>query len=261
MDPMKILQGRVKAAETSYFKPEMENQITRRRDQLLKEGRLQSVTMPDVRRTWDVLPEILSHELPLDFQRTKVLNSKGYSVARPSQSEVARFANEWSRPSIYDSLGATELNSARRKWSSHVTEGKSIFDIRAAHDLMQADVQKKSVDKSARLVNVGPKPVAPQTIRIAGVPVIALPEPTAGRALLWGTILAIWAGSATATYTCRALDINSIADVGPKFKEALQPLGEFMQALGTDVKTKVVASELEMDTSSFSYKLRETIAG
>lgn len=259
---MKILQSRVKAAETAHFKPEMEDQILRRRDQLIKEGQIQNLTMPSVRSSVDTLPEILSHQLPLNLsnrQSQQVVNSAGYTVARPSQSAIAKFASDFSRPSIYDSLGSKELRSARDKWSSHTLDGKSIFDVNAAQDLMLEEHNAKKAAKKARLVNVGAKPPPPPVLRVGGVPLLLLPEPTAGRALLWGTVLAVWAGSAAASFTCNQLDINSASDVAPKFREALEPLAAFFHSAGSGVRTKVVNGDLTMDTSSFSYKLRETM--
>jgi len=150
---MKILQGRVKAAETAHFKPEMEDQILRRRDQLIKEGRIQNLTMPSgpVRSSVDTLPEILSHDLPLNLksQRQQFVNSKGYTVARPAQSQIAKFANDWQRPSIYDGLGSKQLKASRDKWAHHTLDGKSIFDVNAAQDFMLSESNRKSAEKKS----------------------------------------------------------------------------------------------------------------
>lgn len=260
---MKILQGRVKAAETAHFKPEMEDQILRRRDQLIKEGRIQNLTMPSgpVRSSVDTLPEILSHDLPLNLksQRQQFVNSKGYTVARPAQSQIAKFANDWQRPSIYDGLGSKQLKASRDKWAHHTLDGKSIFDVNAAQDFMLSESNRKSAEKKARLVNIGAKPPPPPVLRVAGVPLLVLPEPTPGRALLWGTVLAVWAGSATASYTCSKLEIKSTSDILPKFKAAMEPFAERFRLAGSGLRTKVLNGEMAMDTSSFSYKLKDTM--
>jgi hypothetical protein len=258
---MKILSQRVKAAEAGYFKPENEEAILRRRDQLVKDGKLQSVTMPGKRHSGDVLPEILSHEMVLNTNRApqEYVRTKGYNVVIPKQSDMAKYAKEFTRPSIYDSLGAKELKSARDKWKGTTQDGTSIFDVSAARQLMLENEKKKSMDRKARLVHVGPKPLPPQVVRVAGVPIIAVPEPTAGRALLWGTILAVWTGSVCATYTCRALDIKTAEDIGPAFREAMSPLAGYFFNMGSGLREKVLNGELAMDTSSVSYKLRETL--
>ena len=50
-----------------------------------------------------------------------------------------------------------------------------------------------------------------------------LPELTPGRAMLWGTVLAIWATGAVVATTMRNLDIQGAADAPEKLKNIFTP--------------------------------------
>lgn len=261
MNPMKIFAGRVKAAETSYFKPDQEDIILRRKEQLKADGRLDSVrTRIAAQNHGDVLPEILGHHLPMRAMKDRALKTSdiGYKVFRPTASSIGGAARDFNRPNIYDGLTNMKLGAGRGKWQASNLEGTSLFDANAAQKLMDVE-RAKAVEKRARLVNVGIKPEAPQVIKLFGVPLRSMPEPTPGRAMFWGTVLCVWLGSATASLMCSQFDIKSAADVQPKMREAMMPMADSFRESAGGIREKVLNDELAMDTGSLAFKLKETL--
>mmetsp|Transcript_4679 Transcript_4679/g.5422 ORF Transcript_4679/g.5422 Transcript_4679/m.5422 type:complete len:259 (+) Transcript_4679:183-959(+) len=256
MDPMKIFAGRLKAAEGSYFKPEQESTILRHREQLKKEGRLDKIVI-SAQNSGDVLPEILSHTMPMNRpeHRIKVVD-KGYNAFQPDKARNAGY-DLTRRPSIYDNLQGAAFKAPRSKWASATLDGTSLFEAKKAQQLM-LDEKARKLERKARLIHVGAKLEAQPVLKLAGIPLKLLPEPTVGKALFWGTVLCVWGGSAAATAVCKALDINTVEDFKPRFREFLSPMASSMYQAGSGVREKVLDGELAMDTGSMSYKLRET---
>jgi hypothetical protein len=57
-----------------------------------------------------------------------------------------------------------------------------------------------------------------------------LPEMTPGRALMWGTIVAVWGTGALVMSTARYLGIEELRDVPGRMKDVLSPLGESLKS-------------------------------
>lgn len=67
-----------------------------------------------------------------------------------------------------------------------------------------------------------------QTPTVAGYRV--LPEMTPGRAMLWGSILAIWGTAALVSAAARSLDIRGAEDAPAKLKAVFDPVAQFLKS-------------------------------
>jgi len=111
----------------------------------------------------------------------------------------------------------------------------SLWSVKDAQRLMLDGAQDPA--RQARLQYVNPqKPV--EVLMIGKTPFRLLPEATPGRALLWGTILCVFAGSASAKLVLKALGVEKISDlkttvspmvanIADKINSRLEPVKEW----------------------------------
>lgn len=57
-----------------------------------------------------------------------------------------------------------------------------------------------------------------------------LPEFTPGRAMMWGTILAMWGTGALVATAMKTLDIHGVADASSKIKPLFEPMVEYLRS-------------------------------
>jgi len=261
MDPMKIFAARSKAVEGSYFKPEQDIAVRQHADLLKSQGRFDQVPSrtANVAGAVNVLPEILSHELPLDITRqaARVSTSKGYYVSKPKPMFGA-MADSFMRPSIYSNvlIGGDVIRTGRVKWDASQVGGESLFDVGAARRLIEEEAENQA--KRARFLNV--KPVKPMPIlTLGGIPLKLFPDPSGGRALFWGTLIAVWMGSALGSFTLKTLNVSTVEEFKPAMKQTLAPFRDYCRDYTADFRERVANGETAYDTSGFADSLKNNV--
>jgi hypothetical protein len=86
---------------------------------------------------------------------------------------------------------------------------------------------------------------------------------TPGRALMWGTIVAVWGTGALVMSTAKYLGIETLGDVPGRMQEVLSPLGDSLRwmILGDVISTKrsVERGVVSDGVSLFASKLKERL--
>jgi len=237
-----MLKGRAKAVEGSFFKAETDTALLQHARTLPERtaavGQASRYAFPTHAAANDMLPEVLAHHLPVD--RTRMLaemrKRPDYFVHRPASQAVGGLFNELTRKTYVDqvTLGST-MSTGRSKWAGGIMESEktSIWNVGDASRLMMDSADQQERRMRLRYV-VPPKPV--QTVSIAGTPFRMMPEPTAGRALFWGTIAAACMGAAAFKTIQHGCGITSVDDVKPKLQPALAPVARWLNELTQPIK-------------------------
>jgi hypothetical protein len=61
-------------------------------------------------------------------------------------------------------------------------------------------------------------------LKLGGLRLQVLPDLPPSRALMWGTIVAVWAVGGAAMRVSKSMGIESVADVQSRFNQALSPM-------------------------------------
>ncbi len=107
----------------------------------------------------------------------------------------------------------------RMRWTS---DGVSIFSVADGKELASTPAKPLNHYENIRMQKI--QKAALQTPTVLGGYRV-LPEMTPGRALLWGTMLAIYGTSAVVMSTASYLEINSLGEVRETMARVLGPLG------------------------------------
>jgi hypothetical protein len=149
----------------------------------------------------------------------------------------------------------TRLSLGRGKWqaSSGTVEGTSLFDVKAAYKLIDGT--------DATLPRQRAVAPAPETVITLGNKLFRVfPDFTPGRALVWGTLLAVWGTSAVVVRTARRLEIQSIDDVRSALNEALTPMAGRIQHQVDPYREVLVAGDKSFMESDLSKQLKLKLA-
>lgn len=254
---MDLLSNLTKAQESRYFKPEQEEAVLRIRHALQRKGTLQSGVAKSVSNS--TLAEILAHEVPLNLDKklTEIRNKKEFISSARKRNAFQGMLEDLTRTTYIDKMAlGSSLGTGRGKFSAATLAGEaSLFNVADAQKLILNDSAAIKSDRLAHTFARRPDPV----LELGGVPIKLFPEPTAGRALFWGTVLAAWIGAGTAIYAVKALDIRSVDDVKEKFQAAMRPVGENVREYAAPFAEKVHSSE-SIDASAFANTLKSTIS-
>lgn len=113
----------------------------------------------------------------------------------------------------------SQVNMGRMRWTS---DGVSIFSVADGKELASTPAKALNHYESIRMNKI--QRAALQTPTVAGYRL--LPEMTPGRALLWGSILAVYGTTALVMSTAKYLEIETLGDVQETMGRVLGPLGE-----------------------------------
>ena len=108
-----------------------------------------------------------------------------------------------------------------------MSEGVSIFSVADGKKMASTEPKALNHYDSIRMNKI--QKAALQTPTVFGG-LRVLPEMTPGRALMWGTIVALWGTGALVASTAKYLGIESMQDVPGRMKEVLSPLGEGLKS-------------------------------
>jgi len=257
---------RQRSMEEAFFKQEQEKAVLDMLDRMMKAGRdLKTIKQTaEPTNTASVLPQVMAQQLRLE------------RPARAEERRVQQFykfqkGNRplWSPPamSVLNSpmyvdkatLGSS-VSLGRGKWNAgHSTvEGASIFDIKKGADLASGGGSAEALESMPKYKQV--KLPTPQVADVMGVKFRLLPEYTPGRALVWGSILALWGTSVVVMRAARSLDITSVDDANGKLSGAAAPIVSGCATYLSPLKDTVETLKPEKDASfEFTDRLKNKL--
>lgn len=181
------------------------------------------------------------------------------------QSSSAPAASAPSSPLIgLPTLGNVPVALNSSKWAAPQAadaSAMSIFDIKGAISTLSTPVDPSTMTAGMVALNARVARAQQQQATLAGFRV--LPDLTPGRALMWGTILAVWGTATVTVLAARALDIHTLADVPVKMKEHLQPVKEWSRATLSvipDTFTPLRDSDAMTDAQVFASTVKHNIS-
>lgn len=153
----------------------------------------------------------------------------------------------------------TKVSMGRMRWTS---DGVSIFSVADGKKLAGTEPTPLNHYENTRMMKI--QKAAMQTPTVLGGYRV-LPEMTPGRALMWGTIVAVWGTGALVMSTAKYLGIEKMGDVPERMQAVLSPLGERLKYMivGDDVaSTTAVVSQrgvVSEGVSVFAARLKERL--
>lgn len=88
-----------------------------------------------------------------------------------------------------------------------------------------------------------------------------LPEFTPGRAMFWGTVLAMWGTAAIVMSTAKSLDIHTAAEASDKLHDIVAPMANRLGAALVPLKSMVAATNMRSEQQSeLALRLRAKLA-
>lgn len=219
---------RLHAEELQYAKQEEKKFLMDRLEELVKEGRV-------VRRDKGVAAGHGAEARPkgfLDGVKVEVRNKKEIPIFQYVKGVTP--VPRKSYGSVYE-LG-TRVSLGRSRWMS---EDVSIFSV--ADGKRMANTQPKALNHydSIRMSKIRKAALETPTV-LGGLRV--LPEMTPGRALMWGSILAVWGTGALMLSGAKYLDIKETSEAPEKLKRALKPIGSWLEGLFLPWRDSLVAT-------------------
>lgn len=246
------LQMRQRASEEAFFKQAQEEFAMRWLEKLKTEGRLDHVKMPKaVAPSAGVLPQVLAHTLRTAPHKKAVVNAvvlehnfqpgKRPRFLPPAPCKITSSMQ----------LGG-RVDMGRTKWVSNQVEGASLFSLSDGYRLAEGN----GVQVKQRTL-----PTASELVQIGGKSYKLLPDYTPGRALFWGSALALWASCAGTMHVAKRMGINTVEDVKPVLTGMIAPLVGDASSGGIKRQAKELSSQAaELKTSSFIKGLRNVMA-
>jgi hypothetical protein len=128
----------------------------------------------------------------------------------------------------------TPISLGRGRW---VSEGTSIFSIAEGKRLASTPPDSITAYDGLRMAKI--QKASLESPVVAGLRL--LPEFTPGRALLWGTFLAMWGTGALMATAAKRLEIDGAEGASAKIRAALLPLGSALEGLMAPLKGGALA--------------------
>jgi hypothetical protein len=204
---MESFAARLNAAEGSFFRLEQRQATVRHIEKLVDQGKLPEATLSGLEAS------TFAHAGFQDIPVT-VINSKPASevVFRYNGQPVPKMSatESWAR------LGTTKVSLGRARWN---TDGASIFSVQDGKRLAQTPVKEPTAWELNRMRKISKAAVDTRVVQ--GIRL--MPEYTPARALLWGSILALWGTGAIVATVARRLEIHESQEASEKLREVLTP--------------------------------------
>lgn len=199
---------RLSALEGSYFRVEEKQALERHLAKLVDEGKISSEVLESLqqRAQGGAAPGIPT-EVRGRPQGEYIYQHKKGGLPTPNLPSI----RHWS-------LG-TPISMGRGRWTA---DGVSIFDVQAGKELAQTSRPQATMLEMRRA----------QAIQRAALatPLVQgyrwYPEMTPGRALFWGTLLAVAGTAVGSKIACIVLDIKGVDDIAVKINESFSPMTE-----------------------------------
>lgn len=235
------------ARETGYFRSVEHEALMDRLRSLVARGKLDASVLEAAEKRYKETMIVVkkSKDIPM-FEYVKGVTPVPRSVSAMHGGEMGN-------------LG-TKVSMGRMRWTS---DGVSIFSVADGKKLAETAPKPLNHYENIRMMKI--QKAAMQTPTVLGGYRL-LPEMTPGRALMWGTIVAVWGTGALVMSTAKYLGIEQLGDVPEKMQEVLSPLGNALQRVmvGDDIRAaKMATSErgsmISNDVSLFASRLKERL--
>lgn len=205
---MDAFAARLNAAEGSFFRSEQRAATERHLQRLVDAGKLPGTALAPVGAPAPAAPGLFA-DVPVTVINSKpasevVFQYNGIPVPRMSATE------SWAR------LGTSKVSLGRARWGS---DGASIFSVQDGKRLAQTPPKLPTPWELNRARKIADASVDARVV--SGIRL--MPEYTPARAMLWGSILALWGTGALVATAARSLDIHSKEEAGAKLREAIVP--------------------------------------
>ena len=195
------------ARESGYFRSSDTESLLQRLKEMVKRGQVsESVLKAAEERLAYRAPVVKTRDLPR-FEYVKGVTPV------PRRAPSGAFGN----------LGS-QVSMGRMRWTS---DGVSIFSVADGKQLASTPAKPLNHYENIRMTKI--QKAALQTPTVLGGYRV-LPELTPGRALLWGTVLAVYGTSALVMSTASYLEIKSLGDVKETMSRVLGPFGEGLRS-------------------------------
>lgn len=210
---MDSFAARLNAAEGNYFRAEESNAVKQHFEKLIGNGKLPESASGS-------LSGGISHigsEFTTDAVPLTVINSRPASevvfrydgIPVPRSSATASWARQ----------GTAKVSMGRSRWSS---DGASIFSIADGKRLAQTPPKEPTnweLNRARKIAKAAVDERVVQGLRL-------MPEYTPARAMLWGSILAVWGTAILTASVARQLDIHDASDASDRLRDVVHPFVE-----------------------------------
>jgi hypothetical protein len=195
------------AREAGYFRSSDKDTLLKRLKALVKEGKVDEAVLKSAEAKFNRAP-------------ARVINTREFS-----RFEYIKGVTPVPRKAPSASMGnlGSQVNMGRMRWTS---DGVSIFSVADGKELASTPAKPLNHYENIRMQKI--QKAALQTPTVLGGYRV-LPAMTPGRALLWGTVLAIYGTSAVVMSTASYLEIKSIGEVRETMARVLGPLGRSLK--------------------------------
>lgn len=223
--------ARGNAVEGSYFRKEQEFALRKQLERLVGEGQLPKSALQQPQSTLQLGRPAGEYV----YQHVKGV----VPVPKPTMS--------WS------TLG-TPVSFGRARWT---VGDASIFSVDDGKRLAQTPHKPLTFYERIRLEKQ--QKAAIETPLIKGIRL--LPEFTPGRAMLWGSILAVWGTAAIVMSTAKTLGIHTTAEASDKLRNIIAPMAGGLSSAFTPLKGMVSATDMRsQQQSELASRLRAKLA-
>lgn len=193
------------ARESGYFRTSDNDTLLKRLKALVEEGRVDESVLKSAEQKFRAPPVVRTRE----FSRFEYIKGVTPVPRKPPSGALGNLGSQ--------------VNMGRMRWTS---DGVSIFSVSDGKELASTPAKPLNHYENIRMQKI--QKAAMQTPTVLGGYRV-LPEMTPGRALLWGTVLAIYGTSALVMSTANYLEIKSLGDVPETMGRVLRPLGESLK--------------------------------
>ncbi|KAK9817724.1 hypothetical protein WJX72_001239 [[Myrmecia] bisecta] len=169
----------------------------------------------------------------------------------PSEYIYQHTKSQFPAPRVTSYGLGTQVSLGRARWTS---DGASIFSVQDGKRLAQTPPKEPTIYEQARMARMARNQLETPLVRGYRL----LPEFTPGRALMWGTIFAVWGSAALVVSTARQLGIHKVEDANDALRNVFSPfVAGATERLAPLQGTLSIPSPLrEQEPSELAKKLR-----
>lgn len=236
--------ARGNAVEGSFFRKEQEFALRKQLERLVAEGQLPQSALQQQQTPLDLVanrgPNASTSHVSVSDVPVSVL--KGRSASDYVYQHV-KGALPVPKPTVSWSTLGTPVSFGRARWT---VDDASIFSVDDGKRLAQTPHKPLTFYERIRLEKQ--QKAAIETPLVKGIRL--LPEFTPGRAMLWGSILAVWGTAALVASTAKSLDIKTTEEAAGRLREVIAPMASQFSTVLTPLKSAVSATQMRSERQS-----------
>lgn len=247
--------ARGNAVEGSYFRKEQEFALRKQLERLVGEGQLPKSALQQPQSALQLVAGAANRGSMASTSIADVPVSvlKG----RPAGEYVYQHVKgivPVPKPTVSWSTLGTPVSFGRSRWT---VGDASIFSVDDGKRLAQTPHKPLTFYERIRLEKQ--QKAAIETPLVKGIRL--LPEFTPGRAMLWGSILAVWGTAAIVMSTANSLKIKTTEDASDKLRDIIAPMAGGLSSALTPLKGMVSATDMRsQQQSELASRLRSKLA-